>query len=244
MDATAGVWHCAAVEQVRPPHELSPATVAVVIPAYQAAAHLDDLLPRVLRHAAPSAVFVIDDGSTDATAERAQRHGVRVLRQPLNQGKGAALRIGFAAARGAGFTHALTLDADGQHPPECIPRFLAVAGQAEIVIGWRLHDPAAMPRARRLSNHATAAILSALARQTILDGQSGYRLYALAALAGLPLASRGFMLESELLVRAAHAGARIGSVPIPCVYGSETSHIHAARDTLRFLWLVGRSFFW
>lgn len=216
----------------------------MVIPAYQAAAHLDDVLPRVLHHVAPSAVFVIDDGSSDGTGDRAQQHGVRVVRQAQNRGKGAALVAGFAVARDAGFTHVVTLDADGQHPPECIPRFLAVADQAEIVIGWRLHDPGAMPRPRRLSNHATAAILSALAGQTILDGQSGYRLYALPALAGLRLASPGFMLESELLVRAARAGARIGHVPIPCVYGAETSHIHAGRDTLRFLWLVGRSFFW
>ena len=232
------------MEPANPLNFAAPAAVAVVVPAYQAAAYLDDVLPRVLQQVAPGAVFVIDDGSTDATSEVARRHGVQVQRHSHNQGKGAALATGFAAARAAGFTHVVTLDADGQHPPESIPRFLAVAGQAEVVIGWRLHDPTAMPRARRLSNNATAAILSALAGQTILDGQSGYRLYALKSLEGLRLASRGFMLESELLVRAARAGARIGHVPIPCVYGAETSHIHAAHDTLRFLWLVGRSFFW
>jgi len=238
------VWQCAAVEPANPLNFAAPAAVAVVVPAYQAAAYLDDVLPRVLQQVTAGAVFVIDDGSTDATSAVARRHGVQVQRHSHNQGKGAALATGFAAARAAGFTHVLTLDADAQHPPESIPRFLAVAGQAEIVIGWRLHDPAAMPRARRLSNNATAAILTALAGQPILDGQSGYRLYALKSLEGLRLASRGFMLESELLVRAARAGARIGHVPIPCVYGAETSHIHAVHDTLRFLWLVGRSFFW
>ena len=91
---------------------------------------------------------------------------------------------------------------------------------------------------------ATAAILSALAGQTILDGQCGYRLLALRSIAGLRFGARGFMLESELLVRASRAGATIGHVPIPCVYGDESSHIRVVQDTLRFLALVGRSFFW
>ena len=218
--------------------------VAAIVPAYEAAAHLGEVLRGIRMHLPDAAVFVVDDGSRDATAEIARAAGVQLVRHAQNRGKGAALLSGFAAAAAAGFTHVLTLDADGQHPPECIPRFLAACGTAEIVIGSRLHDAARMPRARRLSNRATAAILSALAGQTIVDGQSGYRLLSLRALDGLGLAARGFMLESELLVKAARSGARIAHVPIPCVYGDETSHIHVVRDTLRFLRLVARSFFW
>jgi glycosyltransferase involved in cell wall biosynthesis len=219
-------------------------TTAALVPAYQAAAHLGGVLRRICLHLPPEAVLVVDDGSRDATAAIATEAGVRLIQHDVNRGKGAALLSGFAAARAAGFSEVLTLDADGQHPPECIPDFLAARERADILIGWRLHDPFAMPPARRLSNRATAAILSALAGQTILDGQCGYRLLALRALAGLRLRARGFMLESEILVRAARAGASIGHVPIPCVYGDETSHIHVVRDTLRFLALVGRSFFW
>ena len=215
-----------------------------MIPAYQAGAHLGGVLQRVRAHLDATSILVVDDGSTDATADVARDSGVRVFSHATNRGKGAALQTGFRAATELGFTHVLTLDADGQHPPESIPDFLAARDRADILIGWRLHDPSAMPPARRLSNRATAAILSALAGQTILDGQSGYRLHALRAIGALRFASRGFMLESELLVRAARAGARLGHVPIPCVYGDETSHIHAARDTVRFLWLVARSFFW
>jgi glycosyltransferase involved in cell wall biosynthesis len=222
----------------------SSAGVSAVIPAYQAGSHLGGVLERVRAHLDATSILVVDDGSTDLTADIARDAGVRLLRHTANRGKGAALQTGFRAASELGFTHVLTLDADGQHPPECIPDFLAARDRADILIGWRLHDPAAMPRARRLSNRATAAILSSLAGQTILDGQSGYRLHALRAIGALRFASRGFMLESELLVRAARAGARLGHVPIPCVYGDETSHIHAARDTVRFLWLVARSFFW
>jgi glycosyltransferase involved in cell wall biosynthesis len=218
--------------------------VAAIIPAYQAERHLETVLRGVREHLDAEAIFVVDDGSTDGTAAIAQRAGVRIVQHPMNRGKGAALATGFRAVAAAGFTHVLTIDADGQHPPGCIPDFLAARERAEILIGWRLHDAAAMPPARRLSNRATAAILSSLAGQTILDGQSGYRLLALHAIASLPLRARGFMLESELLVRAARAGARIDHVPIPCVYGDETSHIHVLSDTARFLWLVARSFFW
>jgi glycosyltransferase involved in cell wall biosynthesis len=218
--------------------------VAAVIPAYDAAAHLDAVLHGVTLHLDEGAVFVVDDGSHDATAAIARDAGVRLLQHGTNRGKGAALCTGFEAARRGGYTHVLTLDADGQHPPACIPAFLAARRDADIVIGSRLDDPAGMPRERLLSNRATAAILSALAGQTIVDGQSGYRLLALAPIAGLRFAARGFMLESELLVRAARAGARITHVPIPCVYGDQTSHVRVLRDTLRFLWLVVRSFFW
>jgi glycosyltransferase involved in cell wall biosynthesis len=222
----------------------SPARVAAIVPAFQAESHLAAVLRGIVEHLPASSIFVIDDGSRDATAEVARGEGVRVVPHATNLGKGAALRTGFAAAAAAGFTHVLTLDADGQHPPECIPAFLAAQHEAEIVLGSRLHDASTMPRERRLSNRATAAILSALAGQTILDGQSGYRLLALEALSGIEFESRGFMFESELLVKAARHGARIAHVAIPCVYGDETSHIDVVSDTLRFLWLVVRSFLW
>jgi glycosyltransferase involved in cell wall biosynthesis len=218
--------------------------VAVVVPAYDAAAGLGPVLAGVLHYFDSGAVFVIDDGSRDRTAEIARDAGVRLVQHPQNRGKGAALQTGFDAARRGGYTHVLTIDADGQHPPDCIPSFLAARDCGDIVIGSRLHDPVGMPRERLFSNRATAAILSALANQEILDGQSGYRLHALDAIEGLALASRGYMLESEILVRASRAGARIAHVPIPCIYGDQKSGIHPVHDTLRFLWLVVRSFFW
>jgi glycosyltransferase involved in cell wall biosynthesis len=218
--------------------------VAAVVPAYQAAAHLAEVLDGVLHWFDPSAVFVIDDGSRDRTPEIAREAGVRLVQHAQNRGKGAALQTGFEAARRGGYTHVLTIDADGQHPPACIPSFLAARDQGDIVIGSRLHNPTGMPRERLFSNRATAAILSALAGQTILDAQSGYRLHRLAAIVGLQLAARGYMLESEILVHASRAGARIAHVPIPCIYGDEKSGIHPVYDTLRFLWLVVRSFFW
>ena len=221
-----------------------PPRVAALVPAYQAAPHLPSVLAGIRAHLAADAIFVVDDGSTDDTAEVARRAGVQVVRHPHNQGKGAALLTGFEAAARAGFTHVITLDADGQHPPDCIPSFIAALPDAEIVVGSRLHDAATMPRDRRFSNRATAVILGALARQTILDGQSGYRLYALDVVRKIRFEARGFMFESEILIKASRAGARIGHVEIPCIYGDQGSHINKTRNTLQFLALVGRSFFW
>jgi len=228
----------------------SPATttatvrVAALVPAYQAAPHLGPVLAGIRAHLPADAIFVVDDGSTDATAEVARAAGVRVLQHERNRGKGAALLTGFEAASAAGFTHVITLDADGQHPPDCIPSFLAALPAAEIVVGSRLHDAATMPRDRLFSNRATAVILGALARQTILDGQSGYRSYELATVRRIQFEARGFMFESEILIKASRLGARIAHVEIPCVYGDQGSHINKTRNTLQFLALVGRSFFW
>lgn len=218
--------------------------VAALVPAYQAARHLPPVLEGIRAQLPAAAIFVVDDGSTDGTAEVAHRAGVQVLQHERNQGKGVALLTGFEAAANAGFTHVITLDADGQHPPDCIPRFLAAIPHAEIVIGSRLHDAGTMPRDRLFSNRATAVILGALARQTILDGQSGYRAYALEMLRKIRFEARGFMFESEILIKASRAGARIGHVEIPCIYGDQGSHINKTRNTLQFLALVGRSFFW
>jgi len=218
--------------------------VAALVPAYQAAPHLAAVLAGIRAQLPIDAIFVVDDGSTDATAQVARQAGVHVIQHAQNQGKGAALLTGFEAAAIAGFTHVITLDADGQHPPDCIPSFIAALPHAEIVVGSRLHDAATMPRDRLFSNRATAVILGALARQTILDGQSGYRLYALDVVRRIQFEARGFMFESEILIKASRAGARIGHVEIPCVYGDQGSHINKTRNTLQFLALVGRSFFW
>ena len=215
--------------------------IVVVIPAFQAAATVRAVVAGA-RTVAP--VYLVDDGSTDGTGDAARETDATLLTHATNRGKGAALATGIAAALAGGAEVIVTLDADGQHPPACIPLFLAALPEADIVIGSRLHDASTMPRERRLSNRATAAILSALAGQTIVDGQSGYRLLVLDALDGLDLAACGFMFESELLVKASRHGARIAHVPIPCVYADEKSHIRAPADTLRFLWLVVRSFFW
>ena len=218
--------------------------VLAAIPAYNEAPRIAGVLRGVLRHMAPRDVVVVDDGSTDGTGEVARALGVRVIRNPRNLGKGASLRRAFALAFREGYDGVITLDADGQHPPELIPRFLELARRDNLVVGsrkasWR----GDMPLANYLSNRLTTVFVSLLAGLRLQDSQSGYRFVGREVLTRVPTRRRRFDMESELLVRAGRAGFRVVHVPIPVVYREAKSHIRGLRDTLRAIGLALRLLF-
>jgi len=213
--------------------------VVVAIPAYCAAPTLPTLLDR-LRRCWDGEVLVVDDGSTDETSAVARRFGVRVVRHHRNYGKGQALATAFQFALDHGFAGVITLDADLQHPPELIPRFLQALARADLVVGSRRHALSLMPRDRQLSNRLTSLVLSVLTGVNIPDSQSGYRALRTSLLPRLfPLWTTRYETESEILFKALRLGARVAFVPVP-VISSTTSHIHRGMDTLRFLNLVFR----
>jgi glycosyltransferase involved in cell wall biosynthesis len=225
-----------------------PLRVAALIPTYNSGASLLEVVRNVSHHLPPPDILVVDDGSTDGSVDALGPEGATVIRHPENLGKGAALETGFREALARGYDAVITLDADGQHPPDCIPRFLEAADGEEsgagILLGKRSMSPDRMPLLRSLTNLWTSAIVSLLAGQWIPDSQSGYRLLRRRVLEGLTLDSRRYEAESEILIRASRRRHRIATVPIPTVYGTERSHIHPVRDTFRFLRMVGRSFRW
>jgi glycosyltransferase involved in cell wall biosynthesis len=181
-------------------------------------------------------VFVIDDGSRDATAQVALDAGARVISLPAPKGKGAALRVGFAAADQAGFRWALMLDGDGQHDPADAPRFFheAKAG-ADLVIGNRMGSAAQMTFVRRTVNRWMSRRISRRTGVHCPDSQCGFRLARIDFLKSLN--SRRFEIESEMLLSAARAGHRISFVPIPVKSTARASHIHPVADTVRwFCW--------
>jgi glycosyltransferase involved in cell wall biosynthesis len=208
-----------------------------IIPCLNEAASIGPLVQQV-RSQLPN-VIVVDDGSTDDTAELAARAGARVVRHVAPQGKGAALVDGWKQAHRAGFAWALTLDGDGQHAPEDIPTLLTHAEQtgARLVVGNRMANPAGMPWVRRQVNRWMSRRLSSLLRQSLPDTQNGFRLMHLDTWAALDIQAAHFEIESELLCKFVLARHRIEFAPVQVIYREERSKIRPVQDTLRwFRW--------
>jgi glycosyltransferase involved in cell wall biosynthesis len=217
--------------------------LAVVIPALNEAGTIRDVVTRALDQVAR--VIVVDDGSRDGTAERLADLAAVVLRNPMTLGKAASLRRGMAHALAHGAAAVITLDGDGQHAPEDIPRLISAWRQhpGSIVIGARLHDSANIPRMRYLANRFANFWIAWAAGYPLPDSQSGFRLYPAAMLESLNVGenrSDGFVFESEILIDAAHAGIESVAVRIPAVYraGARPSHFRPVVDVLMITRMV------
>jgi glycosyltransferase involved in cell wall biosynthesis len=217
--------------------------IAVAIPAYEAAPFVGSVVTRTL--AVLPDVLVIDDGSRDDTAGAARDSGAQVHVLPANRGKGAALRAAFDILFSNGFTGVVTLDADGQHLPEEIPRLLEVAADADLVLGTRDHLFAHMSTLRRCSNRASSRAISWAAGQAISDVQTGFRLYSRELIERTGFPEHRFEAESAVVVRAVRLGLRVVTTPVRLggVDGRATSHYRPIIDSLRIGVAVARSRF-
>jgi glycosyltransferase involved in cell wall biosynthesis len=215
-------------------------TVAAVIPAYLEEKHIGDVVGRTLRQLAN--VVVVDDGSTDATAEAAGKAGADVIVHEQNRGKGESIKTGFRYWLEHGATYVVILDGDGQHLPEEIERFLnaAASGIGELLIGTRMSDVREMPLLRRMVNRYMSRQISRACGQDIPDSQCGFRMIHRSIIPNLLGGTERFDYETEMLILASRAGCRIASVPITTVYSDEVSSIHPVRDTVRFFKLMRR----
>lgn len=222
-----------------------PQRILAVLPSYNVARHLPELLGRMRACVPQIEPCVIDDGSADSTADTARAAGATVLVHPQNRGKGEALKTGFAHALAHGYDAVLTMDADLQHLPEEIAGLLERwrAG-ADVVVGSRMHANQNMPWLRKRTNEFTSAVVGRLAGVRIPDSQSGFRLFAIDVLRSIQLESSRYDLESEILIKAGRLGYSIQSAPISTVYRDEHSSIHPVVDTLRFFRLVFRARRW
>ena len=212
--------------------------VAALIPAFREERHIAEVVAKTKEYLPD--ILVVDDGSGDATAERAREAGARVLVNEQNMGKGASLVRGLDRLFDDGFDAAVCLDADGQHLPVEIPRFLEAAENADLVIGNRMADVKDMPFARLWTNRVTSWILSSLAGVGVPDTQCGYRLVRRDAWRGVTIQSRNYDFEGEMIVAMGRKGFRVTSVPVSTVYGDEVSTINPFRDTVRFFKMVAR----
>ena len=212
--------------------------LVAVVPVYRS-----DRVSQVVAGALPHAhrVMVVDDGAPPDVAAQLQavaRHErVQLIRMGSNQGKGTAVAAGVEAALAHGADAVMVLDADGQHPPELIPEFLAAAERSEVVIGDRPRDEI-MPPLRRLANAVSTSILSLVVRRRLRDSQNGMRLIRTEALRAVPPSRGRYEAETRHLKALIRSGRDIAWVPMPAVYAGESSSFRAVVDTLRVMGAV------
>jgi glycosyltransferase involved in cell wall biosynthesis len=188
-------------------------------------------------------VIVVDDCSRDNTQAEAAAAGALVIRHERNMGKGAALKTGFKAAAAHDFSAAITLDGDGQHDCTEIPLFIEAydQGGCDMVLGNRMNDTSSMPLVRRFTNRFTSWAISRMVGHQIADTQCGFRLIGLKFWQAQHLDSCRFDLESELLIKACSAGARLSQVRIRTIYfKTGQSKIRPITDAARFFHLLWR----
>ena len=170
---------------------------------------------------------VVDDGSIDRTAEIARDSGAVVLRREQNKGKGTSLKEGFCYALDKDYDAAITMDADGQHSPDDIPKFIAAAerADADMIVGNRMSSAKNMPPIRWLTNKLMSFVISKICRQSIPDSQCGFRLFKKEALKTLDLTSANYEIESEALIEACRKNLKIKFIPIQTIYTRQISRV-------------------
>lgn len=225
-------------------------SVVVVIPAYQAEAHVRSVIARVvaLRELPIARVVVVDDGSRDATqrevlAAAAEHDAVELVARRKNGGYGAAMKEGLTSARASDPDVVACVHADGQYSPEVLPRLVSElhARQLDVLQGSRIAGGAALQGGMPLYKYAANAALNRLENHTLqlamTDYHSGYLLYGRRALRELPLLplSDSFDFDLEVIASARARGMAVGEAPIPAHYGDEISHLNPITYGLRVL---------
>lgn len=217
--------------------------VWIVIPAYN-----EERTIRALAEAALTLclrVLVVDDGSSDATADQLHDLPLTLLRHSCNQGKAASLRTAFGHALALGATCVVTFDGDGQHDPRDAPKLLAVWRRRpdRLVIGARLHDRSQFPPARYFANRFACFWISWAAGHPVADSQSGFRVYPRAVLeiaVSERAGSSRFTFESEIIIAAAQRGHPTLAVAIEGRYPRDArpSHYRSFVDTAKIVAMV------
>lgn len=207
--------------------------ICAVIPFYNEKETLSRILNDTLNYV--DIIFAVNDGSSDNWKYEQNQDKVHFINLRRNYGKGRALSEGFEAAVKSNIDIIITLDADLQHDPEYIPHFVEELKSYDIVIGNRLKNLTGMPIQRKLSNKLTSFLLSIKTGQKIVDSQCGYRAYRSDVIKNISTNYSGFEAESEMIIKAARMGYKIGFVGIPTIYADEKSKMKPIQAIIGFL---------
>jgi glycosyltransferase involved in cell wall biosynthesis len=208
----------------------------VLIPAYNEERTLGEVLSQLKRK--DISILVIDDGSTDKTSYIAKQAKVNLIKNKKNSGKGISIKRGIKyLLENEQFDYVITMDADGQHSPSDLDKFLEEAERGEyFVVGNRMDNPQGMSFVRILTNKFMSWLISKIVKQKIPDTQCGFRLIKKDVLQEMRIETDKYQIESEFLIKAAHNGIPIKSIPIRSIYFRGLgSKINPIIDTIRFI---------
>jgi glycosyltransferase involved in cell wall biosynthesis len=222
--------------------------ISAVIPAFNEELTIGNVIERVTavmqKNGYTYEIMVVDDCSADKSVEISKRHGVKVFSLKKHMGKGYALRVGFAKAKGEIIT---TIDSDGSHRPEELPLLLTpiLQNKADLVIGSRYlnQNPAAAKKLNASGVRLFNLLIKILTRTEVSDSQSGYRVMKASLLRNMRLNSREYEIESEMLVKTARQGFRVREVSISFeqrTYG--TSRLDPVVDGFKILFSIVRAY--
>ncbi len=211
----------------------------VIIPAHNEQAHIGAVIEKTKKFAEARKIIIVDDGSQDGTAAEAKKHGVAVLRQVINLGKGSALRTGALYARRKGADALVFIDSDGQHDPADIPRIVATLEGNDIVFTYRTMRSSSMPLVKKFGNTLIDAMMRLLFRINVTDTQCGYKAMTMKAYEKLMLISNDYSMESEIVAKAGKNRLKFTQVPIATIYQDRykgTTVFDGANIVLKMLW--------
>lgn len=218
-------------------------TIAI-IPAYNEEKNISIVIEKCKKYV--DKIMVIDDGSTDNTAAIARESGADTIINKENIGKTDSLKRGFKKGLEEGAEIFMLLDADGQHNPQEIPLFIDKIKEGyDLVIGARKFQPKFMPFIRIFANTTSSYLVSLISGIRIKDSQSGYRAVKREIIERISITSTRYQSDTEMIVKAAKCGFKIGFVPISTIYHPEArSKINQIIDPIRFIILLIKLIFW
>lgn len=218
-------------------------TIAI-IPAYNEEKNISIVIEKCKKYV--DKIMVIDDGSTDNTAVIARESGADTIINKENIGKTDSLKKGFIKGLEEGAEIFMLLDADGQHNPQEIPLFIDKIKEGyDLVIGARKFKPEFMPFIRIFANTTSSYLVSLISGIRIKDSQSGYRAVKREIIERISITSTRYQSDTEMIVKAAKCGFKIGFVPISTIYHPEArSKVNQIIDPIRFIILLIKLIFW